>query len=123
MNLEGKAVLVIDDSRFTRWTIRRELDKLGLKVLEAVDVRDARNVLAGTRPDLVILDLLLPEVNGMAVLEELHRQADPPPVVILTADIQVTTRERCLELGAKAFLKKPLNMEDLKTTLQGLLHG
>ena len=101
-------ILVIDDSAFQRRTLRKILDVDGHDIQEAVDGRQGLEMWALTNPECIVLDILMPDVNGLNFLKVLHDQGDTTPVIVLTADIQDTTSQECLKLGARQVLHKPL---------------
>ncbi len=74
--------------------------------------------LAERVPDCVVLDLQMPAMTGVEVLQHLRRLPDPPPVIIITADDEPKTRERCLALGAVRYLQKPVEGEFLIDSIQ-----
>ncbi len=81
--------------------------------MEAVDGRDAIEKLGDEKPDCLVLDLLMREIDGFGVLESILNNELNVPVVVFSADIQDTTKERCFALGAKSFVNKPINEKDL----------
>ncbi|MCW6037952.1 response regulator [Spirulina subsalsa FACHB-351] len=98
--------------------LRRALEKEGHEVIEATNGKHCLEMLENHQPDCLFLDLLMPEMNGYEVLEALQHQGKHLPVVVVTADIQDTSRERCLNLGAIAVLNKPPKPQELKIILQ-----
>lgn len=112
-------ILIIDDSSFQRGIIRKTLLQAGYETVEAKNGREGLLQAHDAAPDLILLDLVMPEIDGFAVLTELQKQQNRVPVVVVTADIQEITREQCLALGAAGFLNKPVKTEDLITAVQG----
>lgn len=113
-------ILIIDDSAFQRRIIR------GLLTAEGYDVREACNgseglALADDEIDGVLLDLIMPEMDGFAVLEALQRERPDLPAVVLSADIQDATRQQCLALGARGFLNKPPQRDRLLASVREML--
>ena len=108
-------VLVIDDEPDVLLLCRVNLGHAGCEVAEASDGRQGLDEARGTQPDAVVLDLMLPGVDGFRVLDELA--SDPRteriPVLVLTAKAQQEDEERCARLGADAFLTKPFSPEAL----------
>ena len=102
------SVLIADDSRTVRKSLASKLQTEGYSVSEAKDGFKAIEMIEAHEPDCVILDLLMPGMSGMEVLEKLKDENIKIPVVVLSADIQNTTREKCMELGAVDFINKPL---------------
>jgi twitching motility two-component system response regulator PilH len=75
-------------------------------------------------PDCILLDILMPEVNGLSFLQQLRGKGATTPVVVLTADIQETTCQECLKLGAEEVVHKPLlpaEGEKLRTIINSIL--
>ncbi len=101
-------ILVIDDSAFQRRTVRKILEVDDHEIQEAANGRIGLEVFETFNPDCILLDILMPEVNGLIFLQQLRSQGATTPVVVLTADIQETTCQECLKLGAKEVVHKPL---------------
>ena len=101
-------ILIIEDDKFLRELIARKLTKEGFKIEEAVDGEDGLEKAQKTKPDLILLDLILPEMNGFEVLSKI--KTDPKlaliPVVILSNLGQKDEVEKGLKLGAVDFLVK-----------------
>lgn len=135
MPMSDPTLLVIEDARehaiLVRVAARRALP--GLDVRVAGDGREGIAYLAGTapfqdrrshpNPDLIILDLIMPEIDGFVVLEWISQQpnADRYPVVVLTASPDPGAEERSLALGAKAFFRKPDDLEALGQVVKGIV--
>ncbi len=100
-------VLIIDDSSFFRKRIRSMVAAQGHDTLEASDGRQGLEMITLHSPDCVLMDLLMPEMDGLELLEKLRENGSQIPVIVVTSDIQETTRAQCLELGAKTILNKP----------------
>jgi twitching motility two-component system response regulator PilH len=114
-------ILTVDDSMFMRNRMRETLRKAGYQTLQASDGQKALEVLAEDLPDCIVLDLLMPNMTGVEVLEVLHARGLQIPVIILTADIQESVREKCLALGVAGFLNKPLKPTELLNTIQNVI--
>jgi CheY-like chemotaxis protein len=107
-----KCVLVVDDDAQVRQAIRWALEDDGLAVVTAADGHEGLRVALERPPDLVVLDLTLPEMNGYAVSRRLRvGQARPIPILLITADGQAPVKAQ--RVGAYAFLRKPFKIEDL----------
>ncbi len=101
-------ILVVEDDKFLREMITRKLDKEGFEVSQAVDGKEGLEKIRENKPDLILLDLIMPGVGGFDVLEEVKGDdsINHIPIVILSNLGQKSEVERGLELGAKDFLIK-----------------
>ena len=110
-NGEKGDLLVVDDNRVNRLLVTRTLEQFGHRVAFAENGRQALEVLRGRPPDLVLLDIEMPEMNGYQTLEALR--ADPKlrdiPVVMMSSVDEVDSVARCIEMGAEDYLFKPVN--------------
>ena len=106
-------VLLVDDSMYQRIKLRKMLAAAGYEIIEASDGEQGLELAASSQPDCMLLDLLMPKMDGMEVLRRLQENHLPIPVIIHTSDIQEVTKQECLALGAVAFLNKPAREEDL----------
>jgi len=114
-------ILVTDDSSFLRRITCGILKRAGHRIVEAVDGVECLQLIAQEKPDVVFLDLVMPVMDGMAVLKTLQEQNHAGPVIVLTADIQETVRQECLQMGARFFLNKPPKEADVLQALEGVL--
>jgi len=119
---EGKTVLVADDDPVIREYLSAQCKKIGLRVETAADGLRAILTASKVEPDLLILDLHLPDVEGFRVCERLtDPKFEPLPVVILTADSGEETKRRCEELGATYVQKGGRLWDELKPVMQHIL--
>jgi CheY-like chemotaxis protein len=116
-------VLIIDDSRYQRVELRRTLDNAGFEVLEAADGESGLALAGEAYPDLILVDLLMPGMGGLEVMETLQEQGSRSPVIVLTSGVQEAVLQRCLEAGAAAVLVKPATKEELLSTLRNVLQS
>lgn len=114
-------ILVADDSWFQRKQIIKFLTADGHETIEAENGKDTLKKALFDKPDCVLLDLLMPEMNGIEVLEFLKKEKLEVPVVVFSADIQDSTRRMCFELGVAEFLNKPINEEELRGAIDRAL--
>lgn len=108
-----KKVLLCDDSAFIRKRVKSILAEFDVEFLEASDGEEALILVEKDKIDLIILDMLMPKVTGQQVLVELSKKGNTIPIIALSADIQESTVNFCMENGAFAFLNKPPKNEDL----------
>ena len=113
-------ILVVDDSERVRKTLAAGLHAQGFAVETAADGADALQLLNSLPFDIVVLDLLMPRVDGMQVLRELKSRRAKPRILVLSARDQVQDRVDALNLGADDYLVKPFAFEELKARLLAL---
>jgi CheY-like chemotaxis protein len=108
-------VLVVDDEPDVLLLCRLNLEQHGHEVFEAGNGQEALRVVRERRPDLIVLDLMLPGVDGYGVLEALRSEGSTPgvKVLVLSAKSLQADRDRSRQLGAEAFLTKPFLPDDL----------
>jgi DNA-binding response OmpR family regulator len=113
-------VLVVDDEPLVREVVGRYLERDGVRVHEVGDGRAALDWLALNDVDLVVLDVMLPEIDGLAVLGHLRRTSDVP-VILLTARTDEVDRVVGLELGADDYVVKPFSPRELAVRVRNVL--
>lgn len=106
-------ILVIEDEARIQAFVRRGLEAEGYGVVTAGDGRDGLSLALSGEWDLVVLDLLLPGLSGLRVLQELHHEHPQLPVVILSARGDLRTKLKGFELGATDYVAKPFSLEEL----------
>lgn len=116
-----KTILLVDDSFIARHSIKTLLSGEDYAILMAKGGQEALDLIKSEKPQVILLDLLMPHPDGMAVLEELKQHTHAPPIIVLSADIQETTQQRCFALGAANFLRKPPRREDLISAIEELV--
>ncbi|TVP70040.1 MAG: response regulator [Rhodobacteraceae bacterium] len=126
--LSGKSILVVDDSRINRRVVRGLLQPFGPTCIEAEDGVHALQILSEQNVDLILLDMHMPRLDGLATLERLRASSAPSaatPVVALTADVLHGRRDDYIALGFEGFLSKPLMRAELEAELLriGLVHA
>lgn len=114
-------ILVVDDDRAVRDSLRRSLTFNGYAVETAHDGLDALEKIDAARPDAVVLDVMMPRVDGLEVCRRLRSTGDDLPVLMLTARDSVSERVAGLDVGADDYLPKPFAMEELLARLRALL--
>ena len=106
--MENKTILVVEDDKFLRELLANKLIAEGFKIEGAVDGKEAFAVLEKGRPDLIILDIILPDINGFEILEKIRKNESwsPVPVIILSNLDQKEDIDRARSLGAIDFMIK-----------------
>jgi two-component system chemotaxis response regulator CheY len=114
-------ILVVDDSLLSRRLVADPLEAAGHQVVEAGSGELGYTAFAEHHPDVVITDLLMPVMNGQKMLGQIREDSADVAVIVVSADIQNTTRQRCETLGISAFLNKPVNAGDLLAAISTIL--
>ena len=117
---EGSAsILVIDDSRQARLRMTKKLEAQGHSVTAVDGGAAALETLSATPFDLIMLDILMPDMDGFEVLRALKERAQLTdiPVIVVSALEDTKSEERCKQLGARAFMTKPVNAEELEAKI------
>jgi CheY-like chemotaxis protein len=118
-----RRILVVDDEAELRRLLAWILTDLGHDVETAADGALALQNVAARLPDLIILDILMPHVDGWGVLAALHKMEAPPPVLVLTGLVEYPAFVQAVREGASAFLVKPFRFQDLVSTCQRMLEA
>ncbi len=116
-------ILVVDDSGLARRLVRKILEDLGYEVEDVSDGEQALERYLLNRHDAVVLDLLMQGMYGMEVLQKLKQLNSNLPIIVVSADIQRTTRDQVKESGGAAMVNKPVTKEQLEEVLKIVLAG
>lgn len=118
-----KKVLIADDKATSRELIRTVLETLGYEITEAADGLEAVRFAREVRPDLIVLDLHMPGLDGFGVLADLRGDKDfeKTPIMALTASAMQGDRERALAAGFSSYVSKPIPLTALRAEVQRLL--
>jgi CheY-like chemotaxis protein len=119
----SKTILVIDDSTTNIVLLQAVLNNKGYEIDTAISVKEAHSVLSKRLPQLILLDLLMPRINGFEFLQELRSNSDHAdiPVVVVSALTDQETINKTMALGAKSFIKKPVDIQVLIETVGKIL--
>lgn len=114
-------ILVVDDEQAVRESLKRSLRFNGYDVVLAEDGEEALQVIREQRPDLTILDVMMPKLDGLGVCRVLREEGDHTPILMLTARDDVADRVAGLDAGADDYLPKPFALEELLARVRSLL--
>ncbi|WP_158895121.1 response regulator transcription factor [Amycolatopsis anabasis] len=114
-------ILVVDDDRAVRESLRRSLEFNGYQVDLAFDGAQALESIIANRPDAMVLDVMMPRLDGLEVARRLRSTGDDLPILVLTARDTVSDRVSGLDAGADDYLPKPFALEELLARLRALL--
>jgi two-component system, NtrC family, response regulator AtoC len=116
-------VMIVDDERLVRWSLRQKCEEWGFQVIEADSGEPALRLAQVENPDLVLLDVRLPDLTGIEVLDQLKKGSEGPAVIMITADPQLDDVKAAIKLGAHDFVGKPIDFEHLHEVIQSALEA
>ena len=119
-NATANSILVVDDEETIREVVRRYLEREGFRVIEAADGYTALDVIQDESLDLIVLDLMLPSIDGLTITRHL-RQRHSTPIIMLTAKGETNDRIRGLDLGADDYITKPFSPRELVSRVKAVL--
>jgi two-component system response regulator MprA len=114
-------IVIAEDDRATRTAVTRALELEGYRVVAVPDGAEALSAIEDHKPDLVLLDLMMPNVDGLTVCRRLRSQGDRTPIMMLTARTETSDRVSGLDAGADDYLAKPFELDELLARLRALL--
>jgi two-component system alkaline phosphatase synthesis response regulator PhoP len=116
----GKTILVVDDQANVRRLLREYLEEEGFRVVVAENGRDALYAARREKPDLILLDLMMPEMSGYEFMRTFTKEQDTP-IILLTAKLEESDKVLGLELGADDYITKPFSMRELVARIRAVL--
>ncbi|MEI7433235.1 MAG: response regulator [Methanomicrobiales archaeon] len=116
-------VLLIEDSAFQRKIISGIVKDLGYDIITADNGHEGVERILNDKPAIILSDLLMPEYDGIWVLEQLKASGIKTPVIVVTSDVQTSTKDQCMSLGAFGYLNKPVQKDLLKSEMGKALAG
>ncbi|GAW28331.1 sigma-54 dependent transcriptional regulator [Carboxydocella sp. ULO1] len=114
-------ILVIDDEEHLRWILSKALNKTGYRVLTAATGQEGLKLVSEQMPDLVLLDLRLPDLDGITILKTIKKDQPQLPVIVITAHGTVETAIEAMKAGAVDYLTKPFDLDELKLVIERTL--
>jgi two-component system, NtrC family, response regulator AtoC len=121
--MPAEKVMIVDDERLVRWSLRQKCEEWGYTVLEADGGELALRLAQRESPDLVLLDVRLPDLTGIEVLDQLKKNGDAPAIIMITADPKLDDVKAAIKLGAHDFVGKPIDFETLHEVMESALAG
>ncbi len=115
--MEKAKILIIDDEKLLRWSLEQNLTKEEYIVLSAESGMKGLKLLSEEEPDIVLLDIHLPDISGIDILEQIKKEKKHPIVIMITAFGDIETAVKAIKLGAYDFVEKPFNLDKLKILL------
>src|SRR4030081_1276679 len=120
---ETQTILVVDDDHELSDGLRAVLERQGYRVIQARDGRQGKLMVYNHRPDLVILDMMMPRMGGYPVLEHFKGKTDAPPIIMITANEGSRHKAYAEYLGVIDYIRKPFAMERLLEAVERGLKG
>lgn len=123
VNLKNKQnkILIVEDERHIAEAIKLNLNMIGHEVVHAINGLDGLNYFKEFKPDLVIVDLMMPEIDGIGVISEIRKTNLKIPILVVSAKDQVKEKVRCLSLGVDDYLPKPFDLDEFLLRIDRLL--
>jgi DNA-binding response OmpR family regulator len=118
MPAAAKTILVVDDDMELSDGLRAVLEKQGYRVIQARDGQQGKQQIYQQRPDLVILDMMMPRMGGYPVLEHFRDKPDAPPIIMITANEGSRHKAYAEYLGVKDYIRKPFAMDRLLESIE-----
>ena len=119
--MESPKILVIDDEKLLRWSLEQNLSKEGYNVITAEKGLEGLELFSAELPDVILLDIHLPDISGIQVLERIKKENRNTVVIMITAFGDVQTAVQTIKFGAYDFVEKPFNMDKLKILISKAL--
>src|SRR6266568_780829 len=119
--MPAEKILIVDDEHLIRWSLRQKCEEWGYQVIEAEAGEPGLKLAQRESPDLVLLDVRMPDLTGLEVLDQLKKNGDARAVIMITADPQLDDVKAALKLGAYDFVGKPLDFDELHVAIKNAL--
>src|SRR5215510_3859249 len=111
-------VLVVDDDSALRSIVAEQLSRGEFEAVPVASARESLKILSDSDYDVVLLDIMMPDMSGLETLEQIRKLEDPPEVVMLTADTSLQTGIEAMRLGAYHYLTKPATLDEMEAVLR-----
>src|ERR1700674_4790174 len=121
--MPAEKIMIVDDERLVRWSLRQKCEEWGYHVIEADSGVPALKLAQHENPDLVLLDVRMPDLTGIEVLDQLKKSGDARAVIMITADPQLDDVKAALKLGAYDFVGKPVDFDELQVAIKNALEA
>jgi YesN/AraC family two-component response regulator len=114
-----KKVLIVDDEYLIRYSLKKLIEREGYTVFTAGSGHEALRLFEEQRPDIVILDIRLPDSNGLSLLKTIKESRPSVATIMATGCPDVQSSDEAMKMGALAYLEKPVDLDSLKTLMRG----
>ena len=122
---EETTILYVEDNKDNRTLVRRVLMAEGYKILEAVDATEAMQTIEETTPDLILMDINMPDVDGYTLTRQIKKRPgyENVPIIALTANVMRGDREKSLDAGCDGYIQKPIDIDTICDQLERYLRS
>jgi two-component system response regulator AtoC len=121
--MAANKILIVDDEKLVRWSLCEKCKEAGHVPLEAENGAEALRIVHSESPEVILLDLHLPDLSGLEVLDQLKTSGANSVVIMMTADPQIKEIKTALKMGAYDFIGKPINFDELCVTIENALEA
>jgi DNA-binding NtrC family response regulator len=121
--MPAEKIMIVDDERLVRWSLRQKCEEWGYLVVEADTGEAGLRLAQRESPDLVLLDVRMPDLTGIEVLDQLRKNGDARAIIMITADPQLDDVKAALKLGAYDFVGKPIDFDELHVAIRNALEA
>ena len=121
--MPAEKIMIVDDERLVRWSLRQKCEEWGYVVVEASTGEEGLLLAQRESPDLALLDVRLPDLTGIEVLDQLKKSGDARAMIMITADPQLEDVKASLKLGAYDFVGKPIDFDELQVVVRNALEA
>ena len=119
----SEKIMIVDDERLVRWSLRQKCEEWGYLVVEAEAGEAAIKLAQRESPDLVLLDVRMPDLTGIEVLDQIKKNGDARAIIMITADPQLDDVKAALKLGAYDFVGKPIDFDELQVAIRNAIEA
>lgn len=118
-----KKILIVDDNQDSRELVAKILKKMGYQIIDAVDGEEALEKAIAENPDLILMDISIPKIDGYEVTRRLKSQVSfkDTPIIALTAHAMKGDKEKAMEAGCEGYISKPINIHELPNQIKSHL--
>jgi CheY-like chemotaxis protein len=111
-------ILIIDDAAFSRRMLKKCLQSEGYEIMEAANGKEGLEMIKTYQPGCILTDLLMPEMDGFELLSLIQKEGLKIPTIIISADIQDSSRQQGKDLGAVEFINKPIKEDEVRQAVR-----
>lgn len=117
------SVIIVDDEKDFGKVAREILENMGVHVRVAYNANSAKFLIQSEQPDLVLLDVMMPKIDGLTLLRDIRAQAESEklPTIVVSAKVTEEDKRAAFEAGADAFIEKPMSVDDLEAAIRKFL--